>query len=327
MSEYKVSGGFVGAQGDNAKATIVMQQKEFNPHKKIMYTNLGMLSPTFIGREEYVKEIDSLLDKQDVIVLSANGGIGKTQVVLKYLKDFEEKYEHIAFINASTSESILQDYAELLEVENDESLIKRMKHWSKTNKKWLFIYDNLDNEELKQEFRKKYVVEGKGKVIITSRLSNWKEKSIHIGEFELDESIKLLDKITELNDFEGAKKLSKILNNYPLALDQAGVYIKNNEKSYYEYAKLFENKKYKLKILDKEKPDIYHNTIAKTWQISFDKITNESSKELLNISSYLDSNDIPKKLFFEGIDKLPESLKNSLKDELEADDVFFQLSK
>jgi hypothetical protein len=56
--------------------TIIQQQKEFNPNKKIMYTNLGMLSPTFIGRDNYVKKIDLLLDKQEIIVLSGNGGIG-----------------------------------------------------------------------------------------------------------------------------------------------------------------------------------------------------------------------------------------------------------
>ena len=83
--------GIINKADGNAKITanqtiIYNTPKVFNPHKKIMHDNLQMLSPHFTGREEYISKIESLLKKQGIITICGNGGIGKTQIVLKYIE-------------------------------------------------------------------------------------------------------------------------------------------------------------------------------------------------------------------------------------------------
>lgn len=60
----------------NATQNIYRQPKPFDEHKKIMQIP-PLLSDNFTGREEYILEIESLLTKQEVVVLSGTGGIGK----------------------------------------------------------------------------------------------------------------------------------------------------------------------------------------------------------------------------------------------------------
>jgi hypothetical protein len=150
-SKYGVSNSNIGVVGDNAKV-IYNMPKVFDPNKKIMQTNLAMLSENFTGREEYIKEMECLLIKQDVIVLSGNGGIGKTQIVLKYIKSNKDKYKYnnIAFINASSGDSITKEYSQFLNIENDDNTITNMKSWANVNQNWLFVYDNLDEEFLEK---------------------------------------------------------------------------------------------------------------------------------------------------------------------------------
>ena len=69
----------------NATQNIYRKLRLFNEHKKIMQIP-PLLSNNFTGREEYILEIESLLTKQEVVVLSGTGGIGKTQIALKYIK-------------------------------------------------------------------------------------------------------------------------------------------------------------------------------------------------------------------------------------------------
>ncbi|MEN8908223.1 MAG: NB-ARC domain-containing protein, partial [Clostridiales bacterium] len=220
--------------GGSVNYSEIIHNKKFDQYKIIMQTNLQMISSNFTGREKYIKAIDDLLDKKDVIVLSGNGGIGKTQIVLKYIKLHKKQYNNIAFVNCSSKENIIQEYSQLLSIDNDENTLGNMKHWAGLNKNYLFIYDNLDDEELKSEFFNKYMISAaNGKIIITSRLKDW-ENIIEINKFEEIESIEFLTKKTKLDNYNGAKFLSKELDNFPLALEQAGAYIKNSIKKSYE---------------------------------------------------------------------------------------------
>ncbi len=325
-SKYNVLGGISGATGDNATGTVIINPKQFNPDIKIMQTNLSMLSDNFTGRKEYISKIESLLTKQGIITICGNGGIGKTQIVLKYIKSYEKKYTNIVFINASSSETITLAYSNYLEIENDENIVSRMRNWSRANKDWLFVYDNIDDKNLKSNFFEKYMIDPtNGKVIITSRISDW-EKIIKIDKFMENESVDFLEEKTGLENREGARLLAKELDNFPLALEQAGAYIKNSRKKSYEnYIKFYKISENRLKLLfEREKPDKYHETIAKTWQISIDKIANElsCSKDLLYIISFFAPDNIPIDIFEKHREFLSLDLKNLFENELNAEELF-----
>ena len=311
----------IGSQTDNSG-----NSKPFDPNKKIMQTNLSMLSSNFTGREEYIEKIESLLTKQGVIAICGNGGIGKTQIVLKYIESYRKKYTNIIFINASSIETLSSDYAKCLNIDNDENTISNMRQWASANKGWLFIYDNIDDKNLKSNFFEKYMIDPtNGKVIITSRISDW-EKIIKIDKFMENESVDFLEEKTGLENREGARLLAKELDNFPLALEQAGAYIKNSRKKSYEnYIKFYKISENRLKLLfEREKPDKYHETIAKTWQISIDKIANElsCSKDLLYIISFFAPDNIPIDIFEKHREFLSLDLKNLFENELNAEELF-----
>jgi len=324
-SKYNVSNNNIGILSNNTKI-IYNFPKIFDPNKKIMQTNLAMLSENFTGREKYIKEIECLLTNQRVITICGNGGIGKTQIVLKYIELYKEKYNSIAFVNAFNSDTLISDYAKYLNIDNDENTISNMRHWTNINKDWLFIFDNVDNENLKANFRKNYMVDPtNGHIIITSRLKNW-DKKISLDLFSEDESIKFLEKKTKLNDLENSRLLSKELGNFPLALEQAGAYIKSGS-SYQEYIELYRDDKYKLHILDDKQPDEYHSTIVKTWNISINRILNQASKDLLNIISFFAPNNIPIRIFDEGKIYLPNSIKNIIEDKFNCKKMYEYLDR
>ena len=67
------------------------------------------------------------------MVLSGNGGIGKTQIAINYISSHENQYAHIAFISASSGEVITRDYSKYLGISNDENTVTSMRHWASSN--------------------------------------------------------------------------------------------------------------------------------------------------------------------------------------------------
>jgi tetratricopeptide (TPR) repeat protein len=325
MDQCNIQDGYFYAVGDN-NTVIVKSIKVYNENKNLMLRNLSMLSGNFTGRGHYLFKIKSSLGKYGCITLVGNGGIGKTQIALKYINDNKEQYKHIAFINASSYYSIKNDYSQILDIENDDSVINYMKHWSSVNKNWLFVYDNLDNMQLKSNFFKQYMVDpSNGHIIITSRLSNW-DREIYIDVFDKQESTEFLSKKTMRYDRNHLESLSNQLGNFPLALEQAGAYIKNSCISYEEYSKLFQNYTNRLNLLGIEKPDSYHSTTLKTWSLSLASITNQAAIDLLNIVSFFSRESIPLSLFEEGKNSLPEQLKEQFENKLNMINLFRELS-
>jgi tetratricopeptide (TPR) repeat protein len=325
MDKCNIQDGYFYAVGDN-NTVIVKAIKEYNENKRLMTTSLSMLSENFTGRGSYLFKIKSSLGKYGCIALVGNGGIGKTQIALKYIHDNKKQYEHIVFINASSYYSIKNDYSKILDIENDDNVICYMKHWSSLNKNWLFVYDNLDNMELKSNFFKQYMVDpSNGDIIITSRLSNW-DRKIYVSAFDKLESIEFLSKKTLKYDRQRSEFLSNQLGNFPLALEQAGAYIKNSFISYEEYSQLFQNYTNRLNLLGVEKPDSYHSTTLKTWSLSFSSISNQAAIDLLNIVSFFSQENIPVSLFEDGKNFLPDQLKNQFEDKLSVINLFRELS-
>ena len=163
---------------------------------------------------------------------------------------------------------------------------------------------------IKKVFYKFMVDPMNGHIIITSRLKDWNDKTIDLNEFELKESIDLLENRTELGDRKGAKLLAEKLGNYPLALDQAGMFIKRSGQTYREYLKSYQNS------FNYEKPDKYHSTIARTFDISMKKILKENkcSAELINIISLFAHTKIPISIFEEGKDILSRKFRKIIKE-------------
>ena len=109
-------------------------------------------------------------------------------------------------------------------------------------------------------------------MIITSRNPVWGNlaRSMVVSKFERSESVEFLRKRTGQEDKKAADELAEALGDLPLALEQAGAYMETTAKPLDEYLRAFQERK--LKMLAKAKPSDYPETVATTWNISFEAV-------------------------------------------------------
>ena len=285
------------------------------------------LIPTFTGREKLLRQMEENLKpterekeihKTKVVVLSGLGGVGKTQLATKFIEDHLKRYSLVWTFNAESNLTLQEDYHKLAQelklIREDEKtvppeeILVRVNRWLKASKNhgWLLCFDNAGSLEIVQP--KKLPQHG-GEILITSRpKTHWgiNYPVIEVQEFEREESNDLLKKIIPEGKQEGQEQLNTLaeeLGDFPLALDQAGSYIKNDEigLTTSEYVQLFRETKTRLAIWEEDKELAVHKpypaTVATTWEITMSYIgkTFPNAAKALNLCAFLNANGIPLK--------------------------------
>lgn len=292
----------------------------------------------FAGRENILDNITEILNSGKSTVITQAiiglGGIGKTQLAIEYAYRSIGKYKVIWWINADTPALLANEYSNLAKklgyIDNrldQEALIKLTKEWLEQNNNWLLIFDNASEALYLSEYIPQIST---GHVIITSRNTNWSEiaKEIPIEVFGEDEAVNFILNRTGQKDIEAARELAEKLGYLPLALEQAAAYMKSRGKSILQYMELF--RMYKIRLFAKsDKPLSYNDTVATTWQISFENINNTfpASLDILNFLAFLYPTDIPLELIKKSVSFLSNEYKKLLLDPLELDEAIRILYK
>lgn len=228
----------------------------------------------FTGRSSQLSSIDDQLKSQilceeisQVVVITGLGGIGKSELVRKYINDFGKYYDNnIIWLDAETKEQLKETLYRLahvlsipieeyiptdndlqIETETDKNIseIKTLstifeavyKYFSNT--KSLFIFDNVEKMKQIIEYLPRYTVPCNHKpyVLITSRNQKWEIgdegtiQVIKLGVFTETEAEDFIMKdlnLTENN--EEIRALAHQLNYFPLVIKQASAFIKENNK-------------------------------------------------------------------------------------------------
>ncbi len=271
--------------------------------------NVPPKNSNFIGRHKLIKQIeDHFSQKNTPAILTAChglGGIGKTQVALEFVWQHYKKYNGVVWFNAENRDRLQNDYTRLgreLNIIRDDDNINAeerahyVKHWLEDPSRadWLLVYDNADNYKA----IRKLLPTKEGKILITSRhTADWPQE-ISIDVFTIEESRTYIYKvlgtsISESNIMQ-IEKLAETLGRLPLALAQATAYIKRTKISISRYLELYEQKKRDL-LNSKILPFDYRASVYITWDVIMEAIREESilALSLLNICSYLASNNIP----------------------------------
>ena len=291
------------------------------------------------------------------------GGVGKTQIALEYAHRFLKDYKDaIWWVNTERSPrkdlmKFVLEFAEELKPDlkdweavsqvKDEDLERLLNKWFTNHNSFLLIFDNVEDFNL----LKGCLPSTTGHVLITTRDQRCpicpKRKTVEVNEFAPHEAAEFLKKrlsgkgvdAAELakqlgNEGVDAAELAKRLGYFPLALEQAAAYLLCTDKSCREYLGLLE--KYGLKVFDqlgavpygyKETGDKEKETINTTWQISYNKIESESSRQLFNLLAYFAPDDIPLTMLIKGRNHLPEPLQTDLANELRLDNVILELTQ
>ncbi|MFH0904550.1 MAG: tetratricopeptide repeat protein [Methanobacteriota archaeon] len=308
-------------------------------------------TPYFTGRKEVLKQLHNTLKSDKTAVLaqaiSGLGGIGKTQTVVEYTYQYRNEYEAVLWVKADTREALISDYAALAHVldlpEKDAKeqtlAVAAVRHWLENNSGWLLVFDNADEPGLLEDY---IPIDHKGHILLTSRAQLFDNlgisKPVQLEKMPPDEAKEFLlkrtgrSKLTQAED-EPLLKIAEELDYLPLALEQAGAYIKELKASFSNYLSSYRTRG--MDIFKKHPPITgkYPESVATTWLLNFEEVerTSKASAELLTVSAFLHPDNIPLGLIIMGASEFGETITSAIedieKDPLVLDELLFPLTR
>lgn len=154
------------------------------------------------------------------------GGVGKTQLALKYSHSFRDEYAGVWWFRADDSTLLERDCIVFRDSQKipaipGEPAHRAVARWLTGQPRWLLVYDNAGNyRELAP-----YLPTGKHHVIITSRNPDWEQTIVELGVWDEVEALEFLRKRLPGADDAIRRGLANALGGRPLVLEQAANYI------------------------------------------------------------------------------------------------------
>jgi tetratricopeptide (TPR) repeat protein len=257
--------------------------------------------------------------------ISGLGGIGKTQTALEYAYRYRTDYEAVFWIRADSVtwlNSSLVELARVLELpernEQDQKMIvQAVLLWFRHHPDWLLIYDNIDDFSLAEPFLPKA---GPGHLLFTTRAHAFGEfaQRLDIEKMEPEIGALLLLRRASLlaiqatlnmanpDDQSAARIISQELDGLPLALDQAGAYIKETPCPLPDYLSRYQTRRSDILRKRGSFNQDYPASVATTWSLSFEKVSqaNPAAAELLDFCAFLAPATIPEEIITEAASHL-----------------------
>ncbi|KIJ90614.1 hypothetical protein K443DRAFT_659169, partial [Laccaria amethystina LaAM-08-1] len=302
-------------------------------------------SPRFTGRTEVIVKLkrhfsktNDSAQKRKFFLLYGMGGIGKTQICLKFVEEMSDCFSSVFWIDASSAIAITQGLKGICNLPAADSSgldgsPESALHWiGSLEENYIMVFDNAD--VLSPAELKAYLPPGRGgNILITSRNSNMRnltlpENSHEVTEMEEDDAIKLLLKASCRDPSSvvfqtEASEIVKELFCLPLAVDQAGAYIASRPTTIGSYLAIyFEHRNMLLSSSQFRGASRYNRGVYETWNLSYKEIqqrakTDDSHKAnaansamfLLKLFSFFHHEDITEEIF--SYAALPEDEKTS----------------
>jgi len=298
----KTAPGFPGSAGTAPSA--VTRQPRFPGTLPPVWNVPSQRNPNFTGREEVLTELHEQFKAGSVKqIIHGLGGVGKSQIAAEFCYRNGADYDVVWWLHAEEESCLIADFTALAtaldlpekDAEEQEVVIRAVRQWLERHDGWLLIFDNARNAE---SLRGYLPQANGGHALITSRNPDWR----HVGTpqeivtWPRPESVAFLQKRTGKDDPAAADGIADELGDLPLALEQAGAYICQKQKSLAEYLADFQQFRTELWMREK-KPDEYPDTVGTTWLMAFEAIEDVAlAKELLLLCSVVAPDNIPKSL-------------------------------
>lgn len=294
-------------QGDEASTSSPRRRRSLIWGSEIPFRN-----PYFTGREEALEKLRAQLTsgspaviRQPPQALYGLGGIGKTEIAAEYAHRYSGDYDVVWWIRADQEDSIrgalvglgrrlgLRDFHPE-ERDYSSRIVLDALQAGDPYDAWLLIFDNVTQPGIVGRF----IPQGRGHVIVTSRLSEWRKElhtdGIEIAEFDIDETIRFLrTRIPQLGyqpdpaacapatpeeedaaRQASAERLARTLGNLPIAAEHAAAYLAQTGRSADEYIADFNRNAHEL--LSREADMYSAEIVATTWSVSRQTLTPEA---------------------------------------------------
>lgn len=310
-------------------------------------SNLPPQNSFFLGREAQLEIIGERFQEGiSVQGLYGMGGVGKTQLALRYAHDRLLDYETIWWISAETKADLQNSIAALLvaqkvlpEAGGADGICQAFQDYCSTHSRWLLIYDNAEYEDSEHyNTLKAYFPQdlSRGNVLLTTRCKNAFENAIQheVAVFDSEEASLFLQLRSKCSG-PGSAQLARRLGYLPLALEYAAAYIRETPGvDYTAYSRKLEQ--YSVKLLDRRVGHLsYKWTVRETFHITLDRLLADAAAnpvamgavQFLNLCAYLAPDGIEVDVFADYGKCLPEPMRSVLENELDRDELIRDLTR
>ncbi|WP_167502977.1 tetratricopeptide repeat protein, partial [Streptomyces malaysiensis] len=257
--------------------------------------------------------------------MSGLGGVGKSTLALYFARTHLSDYTAVWWIDAETPETITSSLAQLTTRVNAGTDTSSMPSailaewaltWLDTHPGWLLVFDNATHPDHLAPYLARLT---SGDHLITSRLTyGWHDlaaTALHLDVLTPPAAIHLLHQLAApgpSSEAAAAQELADELGYLPLALEQAGAYIRRTRNTYSGY--LYRLRTHTARMLNTPgNGDPHSITIARTWRVTLDTIAERDplAVHLLRVMAWLAPHDIPRDLL-NGIADEPDADTDAL---------------
>ncbi|KAL5371203.1 hypothetical protein DPSP01_014425 [Paraphaeosphaeria sporulosa] len=284
----------------------------------------------FVQRDAEMQELERLLVKntaavsrQKVVVLHGLGGIGKTQLAVEFAREHHHHFSSVFWIDGASEASLKQSFASIMQTLPQDELtadgVEMLKHptlnvnvavreclrWLSipTNQHWLVIFDNVDRDYYDKQDKEAYnprtyfPYKDYGSILITSRLENLQSlgSGIKVGRVNPEQARAILENYAG-RFIDNAGIILERLEGLPLALAQAGSYIRKTSMSALSYAEHYD-KTWKRLMQSQGRfalEEYGDRNVLTTWTISYEQVQKQSNEAawLLKLWGFLDHGEL-----------------------------------
>ncbi|PCH00605.1 Disease resistance protein [Penicillium occitanis (nom. inval.)] len=282
----------------------------------------------FLGRHEELERLWHYLQPEKnkkkrsrkVAILHGLGGIGKTQLAIRFAREHKDHFTAIFWLAGRNRETLLQSLSSVLSqlpsqsgnsaAKNEgeaEQNAKQVLKWLALpdNSQWLLILDNVDQYSPGThdgyDIEKFFPTADHGSILITSRLQSLTElgRPFPVQGFNFEDAISLLWQ--RLTDGDVMNLINR-LGGLPLAITIAGAFMRETGTNVSEYLQHYQSSWHDLQLHANPGRHYPHGNVLQTWSVSYDKIRKQDPDiaELLLFLAHFDNRDIWYKLLKNG---------------------------
>jgi tetratricopeptide (TPR) repeat protein len=288
-------------------------------------------NPDFTGRDELLGSLADQLASGGaaavIQVLQGGGGVGKTALAVEYAYRHRAEFDTVWWVRAEELATLLGDVADLAVIlslaDPDEAsqqlAVAAVRRWLDDHDRWLLVLDNAGAPDAATglEVPLARLVDllpqvPHGQVLATSRDARW-EQHATLAELEVftpEEAVRFLLARSGATDEQAASQTAALLGWLPLALEQAGAYVRETRLSLAGYLERL--RRFPALTMTKGRPRDRDpaDTVATTWQVSLDRIALvPGAASLLEVCAFLAPEAIDGELFHQRRDPKTVGLK------------------
>jgi tetratricopeptide (TPR) repeat protein len=232
------------------------------------------------------------------------GGVGKTQLALKYTYEYRDTYAGVWWFRAETDGTLQADArdacqetgAGLVDAEPPTGTFKR---WlMRQEQPWLLVFDNAENAAA---LRPHLPTGGPHHVIVTSRDPAWGgvARPIEMAVWSDNEGANFLAARLPGIGHSDLQRLSHALGGLQLALEQAAAFLEQTGGSVTDYCEQIDNVDGAALVLDEGRASTgYERSVLATLSLAFPRLSS-AAQQLLRICAFFSAEPIPERYFRE----------------------------